>query len=568
MHVDKLLLSHASLQTERSVNGMDVPLRVDISTSDLLHRRISTSTWARGTAFGSGGQCRNSALSELFTSVVDVDQFVRMLNGLNGFFAIASVQRTRVYCAVDRVRSIPLYYFSNGDRFLLSEDPCWIQARLGGAHGDSLAVAEFLLTGYVTGSCTLDLRIRQLQAGEALVVSWGRRGIKAERIRYYEFRHTECSEDIHNLCQELDAVAMSSIERLMSYANGRRIVIPLSGGLDSRLIAMSLKRAGYDDVICFSYGVPGNTESLLSQSVAKQMGLPWYFVEYSADKWREWAKSEVYERYREVGGGMTSLAHCQDWPAIMELIQREVLTPSDVVVPGHSADFVAGSHIPPESRRMVRGGLERVALMIWNHHYGLNSVKTASRYSGVQETEIQMCLRQKILRLLERAEAGDPSQIVDAYEYWDWQERQAKFIVNSVRVYDFWGCDWWLPWWDAEFMAFWLRAPLQARWGKRLYNKYVQDIQGSLGISTDSASRGIASVTVNTVKRLEVIRVAACVYNWLGGWSRKLRTHPLALSGLVKNSDALLLRGRHANVNSVLVFDQLRQVDWLGLRQK
>ena len=49
---------------------------------------------------------------------------------------------------------------------------------------------------------------------------------------------------------------------------------------------------------------------------------------------------------------------------------------------------------------------------------------------------------------------GDYSRFSDggqALEAWDSRERVSKYIVNSVRAYEFWGYDWWVPFWDAEF---------------------------------------------------------------------------------------------------------------------
>ena len=53
--------------------------------------------------------------------------------------------------------------------------------------------------------------------------------------------------------------------------------------------------------------------------------------------------------------------------------------------------------------------------------------------------------------------AGTAEQAADTFECWDCQERQAKFIVNSVRAYEFFGFEWRLPLFDAELMDFWSR---------------------------------------------------------------------------------------------------------------
>ena len=53
-------------------------------------------------------------------------------------------------------------------------------------------------------------------------------------------------------------------------------------------------------------------------------------------------------------------------------------------------------------------------------------------------------------------------------EMWNAEQRQAKYIINSVRTYEFVGSRW-RTLWDYEFMDFFLRVPEELRYGMKLY---------------------------------------------------------------------------------------------------
>jgi asparagine synthase (glutamine-hydrolysing) len=59
--------------------------------------------------------------------------------------------------------------------------------------------------------------------------------------------------------------------------------------------------------------------------------------------------------------------------------------------------------------------------------------------------------------------------VANLFEYWDWMERQAKFIANNCRLYEFWGYEWRMPFWDREFVDFWRAVPLSQRLKKNIY---------------------------------------------------------------------------------------------------
>jgi hypothetical protein len=127
-------------------------------------------------------------------------------------------------------------------------------------------------------------------------------------------------------------------------------------------------------------------------------------------------------------------------------------------VPGHSGDFVAGSHIPCAYYHDGEFTKEHLITDIINYHY---------------ESENRESFRQRVAEALSTPEVMSRQQAVDAFELWDWQERQAKYIVNAVRLYEYWGYDWWLPLWDSEFVEFWQHVPLQFRFARRRYMQFV-----------------------------------------------------------------------------------------------
>jgi asparagine synthase (glutamine-hydrolysing) len=208
------------------------------------------------------------------------------LTRLNGFYAWVTQADQELRAGVDHVRSRHLFYGQAEGRFFLADDAEWVRQQVGDREMDTIAREEFQLAGCVTGADTLFPHVKQLQAGEYLVATAGEGGvIRVETQRYYRFLHTEPeSYDDTALGAELDRVAVASVRPLMDYAGGRQIVVPLSGGYDSRLIVTLLKRLGYDNILAFIYGVPGNKEPAYSQRVAEALGLRWHIARPSGER--------------------------------------------------------------------------------------------------------------------------------------------------------------------------------------------------------------------------------------------------------------------------------------------
>lgn len=387
---------------------------------------------------------------------------------LNGSFALIAQTPNGLLAAVDRLRSIPLFYGSNQAGFFLSDNASLVRDLCNDTRFDDRSTREFLLTSYVTGSDTLYPNVKQIQAGEMIVVE-DYHSPEVDSIRYYRFEHGEYLDKSKDQFYAMMGEVYDRIfERLVRSAQGRRIVVPLSGGLDSRSIVVTLKRLGIQDVLCFSYGPQGNWESKISREVADRLGYPWHFVPSTRRRWSEWFRSESCWIYHLYGSGLTSLAHLQDWPAIWEMRKTGILEEEDIIVPGHSADFLAGSHIPVNLIEKEEVQSQDLFDAIADKHYTLWNWRET-------QPDTAYFISGRIRSRLPTTRVKSLDRLVDLFELWDWQERQAKYIVNSVRVYEFWGYEWRLPLWDNDMMDFWSKVPLRWRINKKLYDSYLED---------------------------------------------------------------------------------------------
>lgn len=442
----------------------------------------SGDTWATGHGHWNGQPRTSTELATIFDACSTQENWTALLKELNGSFALVTAKQTQLIAAVDRLRTTPLFFATKNGKFLLSDDAYWLRGAIAPAQLNSLGALEFYLTGYVTGNETLLDGLRQLRSSECLTFhSSNSAGPKTSR--YYEFRHGEFSTaSEHSRMDELSTVHSNVFQRLVASAHGRPIVLPLSGGYDSRLIGVSLKNADVSNVLCYSYGTPGNWESRISKELAQYLGFRWTFIPYTREKWKRWSELDEFRRYFHYAGNLTSVPHIQDWPAIWELRETKQLPVDSVIVPGHTGDFLTGGHIPKGFAHAKSISRRQILEAIYASHYSLWD------WPGT-ELDLQRRLDERIEQSLGKLGTSTPEEAADLFEWWELQERQAKFICNALRVYDFFGYEWRLPLFDHELMQFWSRMPLAERRKRSFYFKFVKQRQ-HLPISEANADRG------------------------------------------------------------------------------
>lgn len=531
------------------------PVRVIIKHSDIRKVYRAGNSVAIGSLFYKGRLYSGKALLELASSW-PISGFHQELNRSTGHFALILEKKDQFVLAVDRLRSIPLFMAKHGNTLFVGDDSAAVACGKEQEGFDPVLAYEFLLCGYVTGADTLCREVRQLRPGHCAVVNAAKGALEVMDLRYYEFVHQygpeiRLDEAIYRFDQTLTTV----FGRLVDYANGRTIVVPLSGGFDSRLVVLMLKRLGYDNVIAFSYGCPGNTQSRISQRVADSLGIAWRFVPYSHASWLRWWNSPERARYWNLAHQLSSVPHIQDWPAVWQMYEKKDIPHDSVFVPGHSSDLLAGSRssVVPSLYRPTGFEIAEVAKLLFKKNYCLWDPRS-------MRSEVIQGLEDRIAsNLHNRARHPDAASL---YEVWDVEERQAKFIVNSVRAYEQWGFDWWLPFWDAEYIAYWSQCPLALRIGKTMYEEYVSRLYQDLaGVSPSASRQTERSDPVSRFRNGIIASRFSEPIRWLYRRAVKSRTeyhgHPLAWYAVVGEEEFRRRFSGRETINSFLSRDIL-----------
>ena len=378
-----------------------------------------------------------------------------ILNNINGSFAVIMESQRFVVAITDRIGSYPVFYTTIGDT-LISNSAYKLSNSLNHKEWKKFSIEEFSMAGYVTGADTLIKGVSRLQSAEILVLNKNNNKINIQR--YYRYMplqdNTRRDED---WVDELDSVFENIVHRIIDKAKGRPIIVPLSAGLDSRLLVTKLHEHGYDNLKTFSYGPIGNWESKGAKEIAGRLNLPWELVTTSRREAYKMFWGFERKQYWSFADGLSALPSFQDYYTISKLHSSGKV---------QSGDFITGGHIP-ESITKSNSNIQTLLNSIIDKHYSIwKNIITEDRRHRVHD---------KIVKLLDIdiKENYTVEELCSLYECWEYEERQVKWVIHGQRIYDFFGYDWQLPFWDNELVDFYRRVPLHLKQDQLLYKKWL-----------------------------------------------------------------------------------------------
>lgn len=414
--------------------------------------------FVKGAAFDDFGKFLSGCdLLSFFQNIVDFSDFQHRLRRLNGIFSVVARKNDVVWAAADRLRTFPLFYWREGEQAIISDDYRYFTDKIATKINESAAkvLSHF---GYVMGDETLLDRVFQLQAGDCL-------SIDNEKVAIGKWRSV--SPQINSFSsreegkKQLREKIVTTGKRLSEMVGERPVAVPLSGGFDSRLIALLLKMNGHENVLCFTYGNPDFWEAKISKEIAEKLGYEWIMIDYRMFLNDDFAASETFLNYADFVGNAVSFPYLVEYFAAQYLKTQRRLPEDAIFLPGHSGDMIGGSHLFADMEHFKTK--RDLAQKIWRKNGRQLPFSSSDKRFLMSEIERNI-----------RPERFDFSFL--AHDDWNISQRQSKQIVNSSKVWDYFGYKYLLPLWDNDLTDFCLSMPFEFRRNKNLYDETLMEL--------------------------------------------------------------------------------------------
>ncbi len=250
-----------------------------VSTNPWFARetRLAESPQARllveGTAFTIDGRPVADDAPDLARRLLDLflqdgDAFIRRIGG-HFNLVVADRQSRRVQILNDRCGFAHMYWYADDEVFLFAPElkafMAW-SAFDGEPDRGSFAA---MMTGTGFGDRTLFRKVSMLTPGSRVV--WSPAGVSVEHYWRPEPRAEE-GRDVESWLDEGQDLFRKSIAKRIPASWDGRVVVPLSGGLDSRLLLALAKDHG-DRLEIFTHGTRQCTDYKLARRIADDQGL-------------------------------------------------------------------------------------------------------------------------------------------------------------------------------------------------------------------------------------------------------------------------------------------------------
>jgi asparagine synthase (glutamine-hydrolysing) len=347
----------------------------------------------------------------------------------NGAFVFVRKEADGWLLLSDVSRSFPVLFSYQKNGWYIGDDG-WIMKEKLDLKKDEDQAFHFESFSFCLHHATPWKGLSQIQAGEMVwLKSDGTMRIEEPAVSTYS-----------NISFEQANTHM--MDRLLNEKIEGNYIVPLSGGWDSRHLLANLLKAGIKNVVTYTYGHPDSSEVKTAQGIAQQLNVKNYFVHYTPELLDQLWEGRGNDFLRYASQGIASPQE-QEFFALLQLTQQGKLKKGDVILPGYCGDLPAGSYVMSEVNPKHHATAKTIRRWIKDRHLVF-----------ARGTQMEDVLLNTIYSLVEPSNAMTYAEWNESHERWFIREKVSKYVINGLRTFEFFGLEWRLPLWDAEWLAY------------------------------------------------------------------------------------------------------------------
>lgn len=377
-----------------------------------------------------------------------LNKFIKFLNSLDGNYGIIIDSSLLNYGITDHISSYPIFYNKKKSKFE------FLINKIKDKNLNQYGLSYFTKTGYFPEFSSLDINICQLSPGIIM-------NSNNEKHYHYEYLPSKSKfGNIHELNDCLDDIFLS-YKKILN--KNDKIFLSLSAGKDSRLLAAKLKEHKFDNVICYTYGVKNSNDFKISKEISKKLDFKHIFIDINNSLSKKIFNSNDRRRYWDKFFQNSCVPNMQDFFSIYLLKIRGLLNNNNnYFLNGQTADFLTGAQIIKEKSK------EKFLNKFYLKHFSIMNQETIDKH-------ILKKLDQFYDDISSRVSFKDSFKLNIIFQnYWEYNNRQSKFILQQQRSYDFFHQNWLLPFWDIRFVNFWKNINEGDLIDQKLFVKYLR----------------------------------------------------------------------------------------------
>ena len=304
---------------------------------------------------------------------------------------------------------------------------------------DLRSIAEWIACGFFLG----DKNFTKLKYGQDEY-------FRAKESWYYEPRNISFNSAVEEFTHIFETLIFENIKN-------KKIILPLSGGLDSRTIASALRKK--KKIVTYSYEFLGGVkETKYAKQISDEMG--WAFYKYLIPRGYLWEK---IEKLAEINSCQSDFTH----PRQMAVIDQ-ISNLGDLIISGQWGDVLFD--LPKLSHR---ANLDDQAGFLFNKIVkpgGLALSKSLWDEWGFSG-KFEEILFNRIKELLLEIKINNPNRRVQAFKSIHWAQRWAN---PNLKIFSK-NCELFIPYYENSICEFICTVPDRYLEDRKIQIKYLQN---------------------------------------------------------------------------------------------